>query len=423
MKVCFLVKDLRLSGGVGVVIRHATALSTNHGFEVTVALVGESEVWDHYPGLDSIRIAPIAEIADEEFDIAIASWWDTAYHTFSLKAKRHAYFIQSLEDRFYEPDDIERSIAGMTFDLPVAFITEASWIRDTLKALRPECECYYVRNGIDKEMFAGPQEPPTSNDEPLRILVEGHPGVWFKAIDESFAAISAMREPHHVTFISPDADASVSAEVDRLISAIPHSEMARIYEDSDVVLKLSRVEGMFGPPLEGFHMGATCVVTPVTGHEEYVRHNWNGIVTNWDDPTGTARYLDLLARDRRYLHFLRWNALETADAWPTWKQSTQMMALALDTIHTRDEVVEPQLSTQIAADIWGASTQGFRKIRTDRDQNETYRRRYDDVVNSQAYKTGLLLRQIFKRVTGKPPEGGPSVSKKLRSIARSKLRR
>ena len=52
--------------------------------------------------------------------------------------------------------------------------------------------------------------------------------------------------------------------------------MAGEYARSDVVLKLSRVEGMFGPPLEGFHRGATCVVTPVTGHDEYVEHGWNG---------------------------------------------------------------------------------------------------------------------------------------------------
>ena len=83
---------------------------------------------------------------------------------------------------------------------------------------------------------------------------------------------------------------------------------------------------MFGPPLEGFHRGATCVVTPVTGHEEYVEHGWNGLLTDWDDLRGTARQLDLLARDRELLQFLRTNALETARAWPSWEQSSQFMA-------------------------------------------------------------------------------------------------
>ncbi len=62
--------------------------------------------------------------------------------------------------------------------------------------------------------------------------------------------------------------------------------MAEPLRRTDVVLKLSSVEGMFGPPLEGFHRGATCVVTPVTGHEEYVEHGWNGLLTDWDDLAG-----------------------------------------------------------------------------------------------------------------------------------------
>jgi hypothetical protein len=108
--------------------------------------------------------------------------------------------------------------------------------------------------------------------------------------------------------------------------------MSELYARSDVVLKMSSVEGMFGPPLEGFHRGATCVVTPVTGHDEYVVHGWNGLVTEWDDPRGTARALDLLAADRRLLHFLRTNAVETARAWPSWDQSGQFMAAALNRI-------------------------------------------------------------------------------------------
>src|SRR5919197_2223094 len=89
---------------------------------------------------------------------------------------------------------------------------------------------------------------------------------------------------------------------------------------------------MYGPPLEGFHMGATTVTTAVTGHEEYVRHGWNGLVVEWDDERGTARALDLLARDHDLLHFLRHNALRTAMAWPSWEQQGMVMAAVLRAI-------------------------------------------------------------------------------------------
>ena len=56
---------------------------------------------------------------------------------------------------------------------------------------------------------------------------------------------------------------------------------------------------------------------------------------------GTARQLDLLARDRKLLHFLRTNALETARAWPSWEQSSQFMAAALLAIRREPPPVGP----------------------------------------------------------------------------------
>ena len=43
MKVCFLVNDLQLSGGVGVVVEHARRLAHDHGFDTALVLVREQE--------------------------------------------------------------------------------------------------------------------------------------------------------------------------------------------------------------------------------------------------------------------------------------------------------------------------------------------------------------------------------------------
>jgi len=104
-----------------------------------------------------------------------------------------------------------------------------------------------------------------------------------------------------------------------------------------VLLKLSRVEGVFTPPLEAFHLGATAVVWPVTGHDEYVEHGVNGIVAGWDDIRGTARWLDLLASDEELLARLRRGALETARRWPSWEDATARMAAALEEIAAAPE--------------------------------------------------------------------------------------
>jgi glycosyltransferase involved in cell wall biosynthesis len=210
-----------------------------------------------------------------------------------------------------------------------------------------------VRNGIAKDVFVVPADVEVRREGPLRILVEGNPRVWFKGVGEALAAVREMREAHHVTLVTGERgfDAAGADEVAGPLSA---AEMAERYAAADVVLKLSRVEGMFGPPLEGMHRGATCVVSAVTGHEEYVEHGVNGLVVDWDDPRGTSRALDLLARDRALLHELRRGALATARAWPSWEQAGAFMALALREVARRPAPDGAAAAARMLADARGA---------------------------------------------------------------------
>jgi glycosyltransferase involved in cell wall biosynthesis len=353
VRVAFLVNDLQLSGGIGVVVQHARRLSTMPDWDVTLVLVRDEEApsWRGYEHLPHLHVRSREQALAEHYDIAAATWWETTFTLFELSADRYAYFVQSLEDRFYTPERAERLGAALTLDLPVAFITEARWIAETLGGLRPDAPCYLVRNGIDKEVFAPLERVPEPTEDPLRVLIEGSPSAWFKHLPEAIDAAAAMREPHHLTVVTGERDVLGEVNADEVVGPLDHRGMADLYARTDVLLKLSSVEGMFGPPLEGFHRGATCVVTPVTGHEEYVEHGFNGLLTDWDDLRGTARQLDLLARDRTLLHFLRVNALETARAWPSWDQSSQFMAAALLAIAREPPAADRGGAARLLADL------------------------------------------------------------------------
>ncbi len=355
MKVAFLVNDLQLSGGVGVVVQHARRLSEMDGWDVTLVQVREDDgpSWHGYEHLPHLHVRSREEALTEHYDVAIATWWETTFTLFELSAERYAYFVQSLEDRFYRHEEAGRLGASLTFDLPVSFITEAGWIVDTLKGLRPDAPCHLVRNGIDKDIFAPAERVEPADGGPLRIMIEGSPGAWFKHVHSAIHAAAAMREPRHVTVVCGDRKTLGEVPADEVVGPLSHPEMAELYERTDVLLKLSSVEGMFGPPLEGFHKGATCVVTPVTGHEEYVVHGVNGLLCDWDDLRGTARQLDLLARDRELLHRLRSNALATAREWPDWEHSSALMASALLAILRDPAPCASAPSARMLADLRG----------------------------------------------------------------------
>lgn len=327
MKVAFLVPSLRLSGGLNVVVEHGSRLARDHDMDVTMVIThhpGEAP-WP-YDGLDQVRIVDLADVADESFDLAVATWWDTVTHLPAIDAKRGVYFVQSLEDRFFPEDDPQSVLAGLTYRLGLPVITEARWIADTFAATDPELPCWYVRNGVNKEIFPETLEVVPRTAGPLRVLVEGNLDDRIKGVPEALDALARMAEPAEVTVVSAKGGSLPGAAV---VGPLSQRALSEVMAHTDVVLKLSRVEGMSGPPLEGFHRGATCILTPVTGHDEYLQHGWNGLLTGWDDPDGTARQLDLLARDRHLLHFLRTNAAATARAWPGWDQAATMMAGSL----------------------------------------------------------------------------------------------
>lgn len=330
MRVAFLLQDLQLSGGVGVVVEHASQLARRHGFDVTLAMTRtqEEEDWSFH-GLEHLHVLPIERAREQQYDVAVATWWETTSQLFTLSAARHAYFVQSLEDRFFEAGDPRRLGAGLSHALPVHLVTEARWIAELLEELQPGARVFYVRNGVAKDVFPPVEEVEPNLEGPLRVLIEGYRGTPMKGVDQAVRAVQGMSEPSHLTAVIPDREVAGDVPADVCLGAVSQAQLSEIYSNTDVVLKLSRVEGMSGPPLEGFHRGATCVVTPVTGHDEYVAHGWNGLVTEWDDLRGTARLLDLLSRDRGYLHLLRRNALATARAWPSWEQSSMFMAGAL----------------------------------------------------------------------------------------------
>jgi glycosyltransferase involved in cell wall biosynthesis len=332
VRIAFLTQDLYLSGGVGVVVGHGAQLA-RHGFEVDLVLTQTTDApqWS-YRGLEQLHTLPFELARTRRYDIAVATWWETVLNLFDLDAERYVWFVQSLEDRFYPEDDWHRVAARLMLGTPVRFVTEARWIAATLEALSPGEEVLYVRNGVAKDVFEPLERVPAAHCGPLRVLIEGSLTVPFKGVADALAAVGAMREARHVTLLAPDGSAAGVAGVDRALGPVPQAELAEIYANTEVLLKLSRVEGMSGPPLEAFHKGAACVTTPVTGHDEYVVHGENALVVDWDDTAGTARALDLLARDRALLQRLRAGALATARAWPSIEQQGEAMAAALRTI-------------------------------------------------------------------------------------------
>jgi glycosyltransferase involved in cell wall biosynthesis len=297
----------------------------DHGIEAELVAVEDG---DDARELDGLPVCGLAEASGRRYDVAIATWWQTAAVLPELDAERRVLLLQSFEQRFYGPEaPFERLGAEAVLALPLDFLAVAPWLRDTLLELRPDASCRVVPNGIDKEVFSGEREP--RRDGPLNVLVEGQATLPFKGVRDALAAVRAMREPVRCTVVALDPEGLGDLGADLVLGGLDPAGMARLYLESDVLVKLSRVEGLGLAPVEGFHSGLPCLVTPYTGHEEYAEHGVNGLIVGFDDLPGTTGWLDRLARDRRLLARLSEGALQTARRWPSSARSTELLLEAL----------------------------------------------------------------------------------------------
>ena len=306
MKICFVLPDVSPSGGVAVAAAHARGLQRDHGVEAEL-----------------LTLDDLGE-ARGRYDLAIATWWQTVPALWQLDAVRRAALLQSFEQRFYDRDaPFERLSAECTLAMAVDFIGVAPWMRHVLTELREGARCWVVPPGIDKQCFTAARD--VRREGPLRVLIEGQPSLPFKGVEDAVEAVRAMREPAQSTLVALDSAAADDIQVDRVLTGLNPDAMAALYRESDVLIKLSRVEGLGLAPVEAFHTGLPCVVTPFTGHEAYARHGENALVVGFDDPAGTSAALDLLATDRDLLAQLSAGAAETAASWPSSAESTRLL--------------------------------------------------------------------------------------------------
>lgn len=320
MKIAFLAMGLGVSGGINAVFEHGIYMK-DHGEDVYVITRQKNEdIKKWRKEAEKLTILSFDEAKGMNFDVVIATEWRSAYEVFGFKADKYAYFVQSIESRFFEGSDIvNRAYADYTYTLPFSFITEATWIKNYLKEQYGQA-AGLVLNGIKKDLFANikPVEEPRTGH--LRVLVEGRLEQPLKNV---LATISLVNQSgaDEVWLLTGTKTDKVEG-VDKLFSAVPLEEVPGIYASCDVLVKLSVVEGMYGPPLEMFHCGGTAITFNVTGSEEYIRHGENALVAEIGDTDRIVEYINQLKNDEKLLETLKDGAVETAKKWRDWQISS-----------------------------------------------------------------------------------------------------
>ena len=100
MKVIFTLGSATIGGGTNVILEHASKMKAlgEDVYIVTDKKVSPS-TYKWHTKANTLKWVTYKEIKDEEFDIAIATWWRTVYNLYLINAKKYIYFVQSIESR------------------------------------------------------------------------------------------------------------------------------------------------------------------------------------------------------------------------------------------------------------------------------------------------------------------------------------
>ncbi len=351
MKIAILLGSAHVGGGTYVIFQHALYL-VRLGWKVTVVTeepVSQQQLDWHKEAKEQLLFKTYNQLEEEEFDIALATWWRTVFLLHRVKAASYQYFVQSIESRFFPDwDRAAYSFAESTYFMKLPTVTEAKWIKGYLSTNYGTCS-ELVPNGIRKDLYTeegaaiAPREPGK-----LRVLVEGPLRVFFKNVERT-VALCKQSKADEIWLLTSSPDCTDYPGVDRTFSCVPIQKVAEIYRSCDVIVKLSYVEGMFGPPLEMFHCGGTAIVYDVTGHDEYMENGVNSIVLKRDDEEGVIQAINRLRDDRTLLENLKLNARRTADLWPDWDTSSKLFAEAV--LRLRQQECESQIELKAKARI------------------------------------------------------------------------
>jgi len=308
--ICYIIPTTNITGGVAVVCEHLNRLQ-KLGFKCLIASYDNKTDLSWFPN-QSVKVIPLKNNQKiiEQYKTVVATGWITAYELLLLNVKKKIYFVQSDETRFYPIGSYLKQRVRRTYSFPFEFMTEAKWIQKWLKENFNK-DSLYIPNGINTKIFYSttPLEPKPKNKK--RILLEGAINLPFKGMEEAFKVVQGL--DCEVWCVSYDGKPKPEWHCDRFFEKVPMQDMRKIYSSCDILLKLSRVEGFFGPPLEMMACGGIPIVAKVTGYDEYIVDGYNALVTEPRNILKTKKLLQKLINDQKLYNHLKSNTKKTVE--------------------------------------------------------------------------------------------------------------
>jgi len=313
MKIGYIVPGDCICGGIAVILQHANRL-IRLGHDVRImSYRGANFSW--FPGnlVPAVsRLSVLDRSTYDNLDCLIATGWETEQFLPVISAKKKFYFVQA-DERSFTKDPVTIAAVQMTYKKHWNYFTEAKWIQNWLYQ-EFGISADYVPNGLDQEIFyPSPTSRLHNRTDCPRILIEGPVSIPWKGVADSYKAVRNLG--CEIWMVSAYGLPDPSWKIDKFFSLVPHGDMRKVYSACDILVKMSRIEGFFGPPMEAMACGCAVVVAKCPGWDEYIVHGENALAVGLGDIEGATRAVECLIHDSALMDRLLKGGYETAWKW------------------------------------------------------------------------------------------------------------
>ena len=303
-----------------VAVKHVIILK-KHGYDVTAININDETKNDSIvtEGTDSLLVVPYKRTEFLAYiDTMVATMWLTLkYAREYANCKDIKYLVQSMETGFYKPGQYEKRMANSTYNniFNVDYLTISKWCKTWLKE-DFLVDAKYAPNGIDLAKF---KEVKRKKYDKIRILIEGNSKDFYKNVDESFKIVEKLdKSKYEISYLSYEKEPKKWYHVDNFYHKIPHDEVAKIYQNHDVLIKTSILESFSYPPLEMMATGGLVLALPNGGNSEYLKDEYNCLLYKQGDIEEAVEKLERLVADKKLQEKLITNGIKTAKEY-SWE--------------------------------------------------------------------------------------------------------
>jgi glycosyltransferase involved in cell wall biosynthesis len=324
LEILCVLPTLNPYGGVISVVNLINELSLR-GHRCTIVSLSPCDNHPHIFYAQPEWVEEWADIPDRyqaDYDIVMATSWETVAYAAEIgkrSERAHCmYFIQDLEDEFYDTSDKRRHLVQETYaQIDTRFAKTNYLCREVAKRGYP---VQRIRPGINLDLFYPRVRPATSA---MTILAMMRYGQRHRGYDIVLAVLEqvARRFPdvRLVLFGTDDlSKANIPFPFENAGRQEPE-DLPALYSQADIFLELSRHHGFGRTGIEAMACGAACVLSDSGGIRDYARHGENALIVPVTDVTAATEAVCQLVESPALRDRLVLNGFKTATRWTeTW---------------------------------------------------------------------------------------------------------